>query len=54
MIRKPKVWPYPLGNPTLSKLWEKNLTRLDGEIIVPFVPFSFSLSTPANLSALIQ
>ena len=37
LTRKPKAWPYPLGNPTLSKLWEKNLTKLNGETVIPFV-----------------
>lgn len=27
--RKPKAFPYRLGNPTLSRLWERNLSSLD-------------------------
>ncbi len=29
VTRKPKAFPYKLGNPTLSRLWERNLTSLD-------------------------
>lgn len=34
-MRKVKAWPYKIGNPVLSKVWEKNTTTLVGFEVEP-------------------